>query len=142
MKLVQLLLEKMLKTVLREGVEPLKELILKNLNDVKELIEWNETHGIRVYRLSSSMFPHKTNPQVEDFGYEFAIPLMQEIGELARKYGHRLTFHPGQYNVLASPSQKALDNTMRDLAISRSSSRLYWMRSRLGYGYSWWRTLQ
>ena len=107
--------KKMLKTVLREGVEPLKELILKNLNDVKELIEWNETHGIRVYRLSSSMFPHKTNPQVEDFGYEFAIPLMQEIGELARKYGHRLTFHPGQYNVLASPSQKALDNTMRDL---------------------------
>ena len=107
--------KKMLKTVLREGVEPLKELILKNLNDVKELIEWNEAHGIRVYRLSSSMFPHKTNPQVEDFGYEFAIPLMQEIGELARKYGHRLTFHPGQYNVLASPSQKALDNTMRDL---------------------------
>lgn len=107
--------KKMLKTVLREGVEPLKELILKNLNDVKELIEWNEAHGIRVYRLSSTMFPHKTNPQVDDFGYEFAIQHMKEIGELAKKYGHRLTFHPGQYNVLATPSQKALDNTMRDL---------------------------
>ena len=107
--------KKMLKTVLREGVEPLKEIILKNLEDVKELIRWNEENGIRVYRLSSNMFPHMTNPQVESFGYDFAIQHLQEIGELARSYGHRLTFHPGQYNVLATPSQKAFDNTMRDL---------------------------
>lgn len=107
--------KKMLKTVLKEGVEPLKKIILKNLEDVKELIHWNEKNGIRVYRLSSTMFPHMTNPQVESFGYDFAIPSLEEIGVIARQYGHRLTFHPGQYNVLASPSQKALDNTMRDL---------------------------
>ena len=107
--------KKMLKTVLREGVEPLKELILKNLEDVKELIRWNESNGIRVYRLSSTMFPHITNPQVESFGYDFALKHLEEIGELARSYCHRLTFHPGQYNVLATPSKKALENTMRDL---------------------------
>ena len=43
------------------------------------MIEWNEKNGIRVFRLSSEMFLHKTNPKVEDYGYEFAIPHLKVI---------------------------------------------------------------
>jgi UV DNA damage endonuclease len=79
------------------------------------MIEWNEKNGIRVFRLSSEMFLHKTNPKVEDYGYEFAIPHLKVIAELIKKYNHRVTFHPGQFNVLGTPHKRTLEMTIKDL---------------------------
>lgn len=46
-------------------------------------------------RLSSEMFPFASHAE---YGYdlEFADKELREAGDLARKYGHRLTAHPGQ----------------------------------------------
>tara|TARA_A100001015_G_scaffold289630_1_gene361696 strand:+ start:83 stop:808 length:726 start_codon:yes stop_codon:yes gene_type:complete len=61
------------------------------------------------------LFPHKTNPKVEDYDYDFALDLLKQIGQLARKYNQRLTFHPGQYNVVGTPDEKAFNHTVEDL---------------------------
>jgi UV DNA damage endonuclease len=58
---------------------------------------------------------HKTNPKVPDYDYDFAIPLLKQIGQKARDYNHRLTFHPGQFNVLGTPRAKVLKQTIADL---------------------------
>ena len=79
------------------------------------MIMWNEMHGIRVFRLSSEMFPHKSNPRVEDYDFDFAKELLEKIGKLARYFGHRLTFHPGQYNVVGAINEKAFKQTINDL---------------------------
>ena len=97
------------------GIEELKRRILANLEDLLKMIQWNQDNGIRVFRLSSELFQHKTNPRVPDYTYDFALDHLKRIGELARKYNHRLTFHPGQYNVLASPNPKAYQQTLLDL---------------------------
>ena len=73
-----------LRTVKEKGIEELKRRILLNLEDLLKMIEWNEKNGIRVFRLSSEMFLHKTNPKVEDYGYEFAIPHLKKIAEPSR----------------------------------------------------------
>ena len=57
--------------------------MLLNLQDLQSMIQWNEQMGIRVFRLSSELFHHKTNPKVESYSFEFAIPLLQSIGTLA-----------------------------------------------------------
>ena len=98
-----------------DGIDALKAKILQNLRDVLTMIEWNEHNGIRVFRLSSELFPHKSNPKVDDYDFEFAKPLLEQIGSLARKYGHRITFHPGQYNVVGTPSSQAFKQTACDL---------------------------
>ena len=98
-----------------KGIEELKRRILANLDDLLTMIQWNEDNGIRVFRLSSEMFQHKTNPRVPDYDYDFAIPHLKRVSALAKKYNHRLTFHPGQFNVLASPSEKALKQTFLNL---------------------------
>ncbi len=98
-----------------KGIDELKQRILQNLDDLLIMIQWNEDNGIKVFRLSSELFPHKTNPKVPDYDFEFAKQHLQKIGELARKYNQRLTFHPGQYNVLASKTKKALEQTIKDL---------------------------
>ena len=46
------------------GIEELKRRVLANLEDLLKMLQWNEENGIRVFRLSSEIFPHKTNPKV------------------------------------------------------------------------------
>ncbi len=104
-----------MRTIKERGIETLKSKIIDNLNDTLKLIKWNEENGIKVFRLSSSLFPHISNPRVESYTLDFAKDLLKKIGELARLYNQRLTFHPGQYNVIGTPNKKAFMQTIRDL---------------------------
>ena len=61
-----------IRTIKQKGIDALKSKILQNLKDILVMIMWNEMHGIRVFRLSSEMFPHKSNPRVEDYTFDFA----------------------------------------------------------------------
>ena len=105
-----------MRTIREKGIFALKQRIIENLKDTIKLIEWNEENGIKVFRISSELFPHKTNPKVEDYTYDFSLELLREIGDTARKYNQRLTFHPGQYNVVGSPDEKAFKHTIEDLS--------------------------
>jgi UV DNA damage endonuclease len=103
------------KSVKEKGIDALKEKIIQNLKDTLVLIDYNEANGIKVFRLSSELFPHKSNPKVEDYDFDFAKDLLRQIGEKARKYNQRITFHPGQYNVLGSPNKSAIEHSICDL---------------------------
>lgn len=78
-----------------EGLELPKGLGLMNVRDLKTLIQWNEDNKIRFMRMSSEMFPFASHAK---YGYslDFADAELKEAGDLAKKYGHRLTMHPGQ----------------------------------------------
>ena len=104
-----------IRSIEEKGINALKEKIIQNLKDTLTLIDFNEANGIKDFRLSSEMFPHKSNPKVEDYTFDFAKDLLKQIGEKARYYNQRITFHPGQYNVLGSPSEKAVEHTICDL---------------------------
>lgn len=97
------------------GIEELKRRTLLNLDDLYKMLQWNEANGIRVFRLSSEMFQHKNNKRVENYTYDFAIPMLQKIGAYAREKGHRLTFHPGQFNNLGSNRESVIQQTLLDL---------------------------
>ena len=105
-----------LKTFETKGVDYLKERILENLRDTLTLMNWNKKHNIHVFRLSSELFPHKSNPKAPDYTFDFAIDLLKQIGELSRQLGQRLTFHPGQYNCIGTPHKEVFLHTVNDLA--------------------------
>ena len=105
-----------IRTVEEKGINTLKEKIIQNLKDVLTMMDWNEENGIKVFRLSSELFPHKSNPKVENYDFDFAKDLLKQIGEKSKKYNQRLTFHPGQYNVIVTPSEKAFKQTIADLS--------------------------
>ena len=105
-----------IRTVKEKGIEYLKEKIIQNLKDTIKLIQWNEKNGIKVFRLSSNLFPHKSNPKIDDYTFDFAKPYLKLIGKLAKKYNQRLTFHPGQYNVVGTPNEKVFLQTINDLS--------------------------
>lgn len=82
----------------------LKELGRTNIKDLIQLIEWNEANNIRFMRLSSEMFPFASHGE---YGYtlEYADKELKEAGDLVKKYGHRVTTHPGQ--VRSQSSQRS-----------------------------------
>ena len=118
-----------LKTALEKGVKYVQNLAIQNISDVLKILDWNYEYGIRSYRLSSDMFPHINNPRFGTdrfnkkgmklgtrYSLSFAKSILRQIGEKAHKYGIRLSFHPGQYNQIASPSETVFENTVRDLS--------------------------
>lgn len=104
-----------IRSVEEKGIDELKAKIIQNLKDVLTMMDWNEQHGIKLFRLSSELFPHKSNPKVVDYSFDFAIDLLKEIGEKSKKYKQRLTFHPGQYNVVGTPNRQSFLQTISDL---------------------------
>lgn len=107
---------KMIQRTIREkGLDPLKQKILMNLQDILTMMKWNDLNGIRVFRLTSDIFPHKTNPNIENYSFDFAQPLLEEIGNLSKLLEQRITFHPGQHNVIGTPHEDVFKRTQEDL---------------------------
>jgi len=91
---------------------------LANVRDLKKIIQWNEDHNIKFYRMSSEMFPWASEYNIEDLpDFEKIARIMGEAGDLANKYGQRLTTHPGPFNKLASPKERVVLATITDLEI-------------------------
>ena len=42
-----------IRTIKEKGISELKEKIIQNLRDVLTMMDWNEKHGIKLFRLSS-----------------------------------------------------------------------------------------
>ncbi len=113
-------------TIKERGIKYASELFHRNLEDMLRVLQWNEDHGIRLFRMSSEMVPHMSNPTFiakkhrgnpRKLAYNFAphMKLMRQIGEFARKHGHRLTFHPGQFVVVGAQSDDVFIRSSREL---------------------------
>lgn len=98
-----------------KGLEKAKSIATRNIQDMQKIIIWNETQGIRVYRLTSELFPHLGNPLTPEYDITFALEDLKETGKIAKSFGHRLTMHPGQHNVLNSPNENVVRRTINEL---------------------------
>jgi UV DNA damage endonuclease len=65
-------------------------------------------------RLSSEIFPFACHP-THGYSLDFSNELLLSIGNYAKNNGIRLTMHPAQFNVLSSPKQSVVDNSILDL---------------------------
>lgn len=104
------------KTFDSKGLNYVSELALQNVRDLIEIIKWNHQNGIHFYRMSSDMFPWMSEYKFSDLpNYGKIKTLLLGVGNLANKYNQRLTFHPGPFNVLASPNNEVVKKTLSEL---------------------------
>jgi len=104
-----------LATIKAKGLDHVKDLALKNIEDTKTILRENVNVGIFVFRLSSEVFPHINNEKCGGYDLDFAKESLKSLGEVARECNQRITAHPGQFNVLGSPNEEAVKNTIREL---------------------------
>ena len=104
------------KTFDSKGLDYVSELSLQNVKDLKTYVLWNNEFKVKLFRLSSQIFPWMTEYQLSDLkDYLEICDIMLEIGDIATNANQRLTMHPGPYNCLASPNPKVVEKTIKEL---------------------------
>jgi UV DNA damage endonuclease len=105
-----------LKTLQDAGIEHSYRLAKQNLEDLETIIHWNAKHKINLFRMSSEMFPFATHPDYYQlYNIEQFRSTLVKLGALANSYNQRLTFHPGQYNVLSSQNDAVVEKAIIDI---------------------------
>lgn len=99
-----------------KGIEYAGELAQRNVEDLLTILRWNEAHSIRFFRLSSNLFPWASEYRLEELPqWSRILTLLEGCGSFAREHGHRITTHPGPFNVLASAREDVISNTVAEL---------------------------
>ena len=106
------------KTFLEKGVEYAGQLGLENSLDLYKILQWNNENGIKLFRISSDIFPWASEYGMENSPYYKRVEtILRASGVFAQKVGMRITSHPGPFNVLVSPNEKVIQNTITDLEL-------------------------
>ena len=104
------------KTFNERGLPYVSELALQNVKDLETIVKWNEEMGIKLFRMSSDLFPWVTFYTLQSLpDYEEIRSILENIGKLADEYGQRLTFHPSHFNALGSPNPVVVEKTIKEL---------------------------
>jgi UV DNA damage endonuclease len=106
------------KTFLKEGISRSSNLALQNARDLVEIIKWNHQNGFGLFRMTSDLVPWATEFQLSDMpDFDKFSNVLRGAGSLANMYNQRITSHPGPFNVLVSPNENVVKNTIKDLSI-------------------------
>ena len=101
-----------------KGIEYASELSRLNTRDILPILEWNHMHNIKVFRMTSSLFPWASEYMLEDLpDFEEISKNLAAAGNFAKEKGIRLSFHPGPFNILASSKDHVVKNAIVDLSI-------------------------
>lgn len=117
------------------AVEKLWSLMEQNIESSRLLVErvGGLDENLRMVRLSSDILPVYTEPSWSWFYREsdvrdYAERHFRRVGDMARKNSVRLSFHPGQFTVLASDNLDIVNRSIEEFEYHADMAR--WM----GYG--------
>lgn len=97
------------KTLETKGLGHISSLALANCRDMAAVLAWNAAHGIRLFRISSQLFPWSSVYSLEQLpDYEEIVLALRKAGELARATNQRLTMHPPHFVKLGTKQQESL----------------------------------
>ena len=103
-------------TLQEKGIEHASMLALKNAIDLETILKWNVANGIYFFRLGSDLFPWGNKIDVTTFpDFTEICTVLARCGQYATDNGVRITTHPGPFNLLASPREEVVHNTILDL---------------------------
>jgi UV DNA damage repair endonuclease len=125
-----------LKRQTREVAEQkLWDLMVQNLEATRKLVErvGQLEESLRMVRISSDLLPAYTEPSWSYFWQrpdvkEYCHRVFSSIGDHARSRGVRLSFHPGQFCVLASETPSIVDRSVEEFEYHVDMARY------MGYG--------
>ena len=111
-----------LKRQTREVAEQrLYDIMTHNMQSAANLVEYvgRLEPGLRMVRLGSNQLPMYTQPDFRYFWQQPDIKLELErgfaqVGKLARQWDVRVSFHPGQFCVLASDSEDIVNRSIEE----------------------------
>jgi UV DNA damage endonuclease len=106
----------MKRTFEAKGMDYVSDIALLNSKDIIKILEWNRQHGIKLFRISSSIIPWGNNIDITQLkDYKEIKSELKKAGDFAKLWDMRITCHPGPFVVLTSPKDNVVDNAISDL---------------------------
>jgi UV DNA damage endonuclease len=95
------------------GLQLASDIALANAKDLLTILQWNESQGIRLFRVGSELFPRWNHYRLEDLpGIDAIAQHLRAAGDYALAHGHRITTHPGPFHILGSPDDVVVNNSI------------------------------
>lgn len=97
------------------GMDRLLSVTRQNIENTLRVLQYNTAHQIEIYRMSSSIVPLATHPDVE---WDFVTPFKKEwkqLGEWVTAHNMRVSFHPNQFTLFTSPKPGITHNAVKDM---------------------------
>jgi UV DNA damage endonuclease len=107
-------------TLAERGLAHASALALANARDLSEVLRWNAAHGVRLFRVSSQMFPWASSYGHDPSRLPDAPAIaaaLAEAGALARATRQRLTAHPPQFVKLAARDEALVARSLAELEL-------------------------
>lgn len=99
-----------------KGLAYASQLGLLNVMDLEKILKWNAENDIFFFRLGSDILPWANKVDVTQFpDYIEICNVLKRCGDFAIQNNIRITTHPGPFNLLASPREDVVINTIKDL---------------------------
>lgn len=95
--------------------EKLLEIINHNLNSLENIIDYNVSENIQLFRISSDIIPFGSSPINTVRWWEVFQRKILGIGAKIKENEIRVSMHPGQYTVLNSPHEDVVRRAVEDL---------------------------
>lgn len=103
-------------TFLAKGLPYASQLALENVKDLLTIVQWNVDNGIKAYRMSSDIFPWFSEYEIQTLpDWSQINEILWQTGQLALQNDMRISFHPGRFNILCSPKESVVNNTINEL---------------------------
>lgn len=99
-----------------KGLSYVSSLALQNVRDLESILKWNLANNIYFFRLGSDILPWGNKIDISKLpDIEEISTILRSCGDFASKHNIRITTHPGPFNLLASPKEDVVQNTIKDL---------------------------
>lgn len=87
-----------------------------NVQNLIRMLPRISMSGIRLFRISSSLFPLVDKVDKSTWDNDEIRNLLRDVGDIVKRTGIRITTHPGQFCVLSSDSDRVVENSFNELS--------------------------
>ena len=98
-----------------DRIQKLQQITSTNIRNTLRMLYYNAAHEIELYRLSSSIVPLATHPEVL---WDFVTPFRKEwkeLGDFVKQKKMRVSFHPNQFTLFTSLRDEVTQNAVKDM---------------------------
>ena len=92
-----------------------KQCIEYNLNCLLEILHYNINHGLYFFRISSDIIPFASHPIFQFQWKDCFSKRLNELGNLIKENGIRISMHPDQFVLLNSYIPSIINNSIKEL---------------------------
>lgn len=91
------------------------ETVDNNLSCLLRILEFNASHGLLFFRITSDLVPFASHPICRVRWQQFFEKEFRDIGDFIKRNNLRVSMHPDQFTLINSPDERVFQRSQKEL---------------------------